>query len=61
MLLLVITLAMLLLMRRSDAAEESRAVLTGATALLMSIVPVLDTSSDVELLLGVGADVLRRG
>lgn len=61
MLLLVITLAMLLLMLRSDAAEESRAVLTGATALLMSNVAVLDTSADVELLLGVGADVLRRG
>lgn len=62
MLLLVVTLATLLLLSlRSDAAEEGRTVLTGVTALLVSSVAVLDTSSDIELLLGEGADVLRGG
>ena len=60
-LLLELTLATLLLLLESDETGEIGAVLIGATALLMSGVALLDASSDVELLLGVGNDVLGSG
>lgn len=60
-LLLELTLAMLLLLLESDEIGELGVVLIGTAALLMSGVAVLDASSDVELLLSVGNDVLGSG
>lgn len=54
-----LTLTTLLPLLESDVSDKIEAVLTGSTALLISGMTVLDTNSDVELLLGVGADVLQ--
>jgi hypothetical protein len=54
-----LTLTTLLPLLESDVSDKIEAVLTGSTALLISGMTLLDTNSDVELLLGVGADVLQ--
>jgi hypothetical protein len=54
-----LTLTTLLPLLESDVSDKIEAVLTGSTALLISGMTLLDTNSDVELLLGVEADVLQ--
>jgi hypothetical protein len=58
-LLLELKLTTLLPLLKSDVSDKIEAVLTGSAALLLSGMTVLDANSDVELLLGVGADVLQ--